>query len=208
MKQENINFRASRVGRLPLTGIWKIGRVAYGSGLENHRTAMYREFESLIFRNMKNIWFILGMCLCLLTGCKVIKYVPVKETEYVHVKDSVYLKDTTIQYKIEKQYVKDYTGLLDTLRLETDYAESEAYIDTTSSKLVGSIRNKPKILDINTQIKERIVVKDSILYKEVPVPVEVEKKIHYPYEKWLWVWAILSTVLIALIICFKIRKWH
>jgi len=154
---------------------------------------------------MKKLWIILSI-LCILSGCKVIKYVPVKETEYVHVKDSVYLKDTTIQYKIEKQYVKDYTGLLDTLKLKTDYAESEAYIDTTNNKLIGSIRNKPKILDINIQVKEKIVIKDSISYKEVPVPVEVEKKIHYSYEKWLWVWAILATVFVGLIIYNKIRK--
>ena len=205
MKQENINFRASRVGRLPLTGTWKIGRVAYGSGLENHRTAMYREFESLIFRNMNKKWIILSI-LCILSGCKVIKYVPVKETEYVHIRDSVYFRDTTIKYQIEKQFVKDYTGLLDTLRMQTDYAESEAYIDTTRNMLVGSMKNKHRNIEIPTQYKERIVYKDSIRDREVPVPVEVEKKVHYPYEKWLWVWAILATVFMGLVIYNKIRK--
>ena len=179
--------------------------MAYGGGLENHCTAMYREFESLILRNMKKLWIILSV-LCILSGCKVIKYVPIKETEYVHIKDSVYFRDTTIQYRLEKQYVRDYTGLLDTLKLETDYAQSEAYIDTTNNMLTGSIRNKEKPIYIPTQYKERIVYKDSIRDREVPVPVEVEKKIHYPYEKWLWVWAILATVFIGLTIYFKIKK--
>lgn len=180
--------------------------MAYGSGLENHRTAMYREFESLILRNMDKKCIILGIVLCVLSGCKVIKYVPIKETEYVHIKDSVYFRDTTIQYKIEKQFVRDYTGLLDTLRMQTDYAESEAYIDTTSNMLVGSMRNKNRNIEIPAQLKERIVYKDSIRDREVPVLVEVEKKVHYPYEKWLWVWAILATVFVGLIIYNKIRK--
>ena len=199
-------FRVSRVGRLPLTGTWKIGRVAYGSGLENHRTAMYREFESLIFRNMKKNWVILIALSCIISGCKVIKYVPIKETEYVHIKDSVYLRDTTIQYKIEKQYMRDYTGLLDTLRMETDYAESESYVDTAKNSLVGSIRNKDRHIDIPVQYKERIVYRDSIRDREVPVPVEKIVKTHYSYEKWLWIWSILSALIIGIAIYFKLRK--
>ena len=63
--------------------------------------------------------------LAFFTGCKTI-YVPVEHTEYVTVRDSVYLKDTTVQYKVEKEYVKDYSDLLDTLHLETGLAEARA----------------------------------------------------------------------------------
>lgn len=180
--------------------------MAYGSGLENHRAEMHREFESLIFRTMRKEWILIFVAACVLSGCKTIKYVPIKETEYVHIKDSVYLRDTTIQYKIEKQYVRDYTGLLDTLRMETNYAESESYIDTTKNALVGSLRNKNRSIDIPIQYKERIVYKDSIRDREVPVPVEKEVKTHYPYEKWLWVWSILSALVIGITIYFKLRK--
>ena len=180
--------------------------MAYGSGLENHHTEMYREFESLILRTMKKNWVILIALSCIISGCKVIKYVPIKETEYVHIKDSVYLRDTTIQYKIEKQYMRDYTGLLDTLRMETDYAESESYVDTAKNSLVGSIRNKDRHIDIPVQYKERIVYRDSIRDREVPVPVEKIVKTHYSYEKWLWIWSILSTLVIGIAIYFKLRK--
>jgi len=155
---------------------------------------------------MKKNWVILIALSCIISGCKVIKYVPIKETEYVHIKDSVYFRDTTIQYKIEKQYVKDYTGLLDTLRMETDYAESKAYVDTIRNALVGTLRNKDRSINIPIQYKERIVYKDSIRDREIPVPVEKEVKTHYPYEKWLWIWSILSTLIIGIVIYFKLRK--
>ena len=191
--------------RIAVLQQWKIGRVAYGTCLENKSTEMYREFESLIFRTMRKEWFIIFIATCVLSGCKTIKYVPIKETEYVHIKDSIYLRDTTIQYKIERQYVRDYTGLLDTLRLETDYAESESYIDTTKNALVGSIRNKDRSIDIPIQYKERVVYKDSIRDREVPVPVEKIAKTHYPYEKWLWIWSVLSALIIGLAAYFKLR---
>ena len=166
----------------------------------------YREFESLIFRTMRKEWVLIFVVTCILSGCKTIKYVPIKETEYVHIKDSVYFRDTTIQYKIEKQYTRDYTSLLDTLRIETDYAESKSYIDTARNALIGYIRNKDRSINIPIQYKERIVYRDSIRDREVPVPVEKEVKKHYPYEKWLWVWSILSALIIGITIYFKLRK--
>ena len=119
------------------------------------------------------------ICVLIIAACSTVKYVPVKETEYVTVRDTTVLRDTTIQYQIEKEYVRDYTGLLDTLRLSTGLAEAESYVDTTNNVLTGSIRNKDKTLNIPTQYKERTVYRDSIVYKEVPVPVEVTKEVRY-----------------------------
>ena len=51
-------------------------------------------------------------------SCSVIKEVPVVHTEYVHTIDSVYVKDTTIQYRIEKEYVKEYAKHIKTLCLD------------------------------------------------------------------------------------------
>ena len=102
--------------------------------------------------------------------------------------------------------MRDYTGLLDTLRMETDYAESESYVDTAKNSLVGSIRNKDRHIDIPVQYKERIVYRDSIRDREVPVPMEKIVKTHYSYEKWLWIWSILSAVIIGIAIYFKLKK--
>lgn len=143
----------------------------------------------------------------LLWGCRTIQYVPIKQTEYVTVRDSVYLRDTTIKYQVEKEYVKDYTGLLDTLELSTGLAEARAWVDTTKSVLAGEIKNKRKSIDIPVQVKEKVVVRDSIVYKEKPVPVEVEVvKTKYPAVFW-WLlgWGILSIGYIVLKVYFKMR---
>lgn len=135
------------------------------------------------------------------TACKTV-YVPVKETEYVHIKDSVYFRDTTVQYQIEKEYIRDYTGLLDTLRLSTNFSEFESYIDTLSNKLSGSARNKDKSIPVPVQYKERIVYRDSISYKEKPIPIEVEKKVRYtPWYAKILTW-IGGLALLGLLIYF------
>ena len=147
---------------------------------------------------------LLGVMVVILSSC-ITRYIPVKETEYVTVRDSVYLRDTTIQYKVEKGYVKDYTGLLDTLNLETGMAQAKAWVDTTKSVLAGEIRNKEKTVDIPVQVKEKIVYRDSIVTKEVPVEVEKIVTVHPKYEKWLWVWLIASLLVIAGAIYLKVK---
>jgi hypothetical protein len=135
-------------------------------------------------------------------GCKV-QYVPVEHTEYVTVRDSVYLRDTTIQYKIEKEYVRDYTGLLDTLDMETSYASARAWVDTSKAVLAGEIKNKENVINIPVQVKEKVTVRDSIVYQDRPVPVEVEKVVHPGYEKWLWGWLVFSLLGLALFVYFR-----
>lgn len=131
-------------------------------------------------------------------SCKV-QYVPVEHTEYVHTIDSVYFRDTTIKYKVEKEYVRDYAGLTDTLEMETSYASARAWVDTSRAVLAGSIRNKENVIDIPVSVKEKVTVRDSIVYKDVPVPVEVVvTKTKYPAAFW-WLlgWCILSIGYIA-----------
>lgn len=148
------------------------------------------------------IFILLGL---LVLSCKV-QYVPVKETEYVHTIDSVYFRDTTIQYKIEKEYVRDYTGLMDTLDLETSYASARAWLDTSRAVLAGSIRNKENVIDIPVSVKEKVTVRDSIVYKDVPVPVEVVRTVHPKYEWILWTWGIVALLGFALLAYCKIKK--
>lgn len=135
-------------------------------------------------------------------GCKV-QYVPVEHTEYVTVRDSVYLRDTTIQYRIEKEYVRDFTGLLDTLDMETSYASARAWVDTSKAMLSGEIKNKENVINIPVQVKEKVTVRDSIVYQDRPVPVEVEKVVHPGYEKWLWGWLVFSLLGLALFVYFR-----
>lgn len=145
------------------------------------------------------IIILLGM----ISGCRTIY--PVKETEKVVVKDSIFLRDTTIKYVIEKESVRDYTGMLDTLHLETSYASASAWIDTTDKKLSGQIKNKDLTLDIMTHVKERIIIRDSIKTKYVPVTMEVVKTKHPGYEPFLWAWTSITFLLLAFWIY---RRFH
>ena len=115
---------------------------------------------------MKRLLFIL----LLLTSCSTIKYIPVKETEYVTVTET--LVDTVIKWAppIEKEdkETKDTTSTV-----ETSLAKSTATV--SNGTLHHTIENK------KDSIKTKIVYKDKIVerieYKEVPVEVEVVKKV-------------------------------
>ena len=69
------------------------------------------------------------------TACSKKIYIPVEHTEYVHITDSVAVHDTTIQYRLEKEYIEKYAT--DTLKLETAYSNFVAFQDTLSGKLSG-----------------------------------------------------------------------
>lgn len=151
---------------------------------------------------MKKSIEILILLAVLFSGCRTIQYVPVKETEYVTVKETEYLKDTLVQYQIEKEYIRDWTGLLDTLRMETSYASARAWVDTSKAVLAGEIKNRENVINVPVSVKEKVIVKDSIVYKDVPVPVEVIKTIHPKYELALWAWGIVS----LLVFCFLLYR--
>ena len=132
--------------------------------------------------------------LLLLTSCSTIKYIPVKETEYVTVTET--LVDTVIKWAppIEKENkeTKDTTSTV-----ETSLAKSTATV--SNGTLHHTIENK------KDSIKTKIVYKDKIIkqteYKEVPVEVEVVKKV-VPS----WCWWLLGINILAIIV-FTIRLY-
>lgn len=154
-----------------------------------------------IYKKISVFLLVLGM----LIGCKTIQYVPIEHTEYVHQLDSVYFRDTTIQYQVVPEYVRDYRGLTDTLVLRTSLAESRSWVDTSKAVLAGEIKNRENVINVPVSVKEKVIVKDSIVYKDVPVPVEVVKTVHPAYEKWLWVYAFVSLALLGLWLWRKFR---
>ena len=137
---------------------------------------------------------ILLIFLLLCTSCSTIKYVPVKETEYVTVTETVV--DTFIKWTppIEKivNETKDTTSTV-----ETSLAKSTATV--SNGTLHHTIENK------KDSIKTKIVYKDKIIkqteYKEVPVEVEIEKKV---VPGWCW-WLLGINILVA--IGFAIRLY-
>ena len=140
--------------------------------------------------------------LAILTGCATIRPVPVETVIRYETRDSLILRDSTVMIPIER--IVDVVPAYDTLKMETSMAEARAWVDTTTHTLKGELKNKA-----GTQYKyvdrEKIVYKDSIVTKEVPVEVEVVKTVHPKYEKWLWIYTILSLAGLALLAYFKIR---
>ena len=136
--------------------------------------------------------------LLLLTSCSTIKYVPVKETEYVTVTET--LVDTVIKWtppieKVDKE-TKDTTSTV-----ETSLAKSTAIV--SNGTLHHSIENK------KDSIKTKIVYKDKIIkqteYKEVPVEIEVVKKVVPCWCWWLLAINILTIIVFAIRLYFRFR---
>ena len=147
---------------------------------------------------MKNSITLLFILLIYAVGCSTIKYVPVKETEYVTVTET--LVDTVIKWtppieKVSKE-TKDTTSIV-----ETSLAKSTATV--SNGTLHHEIENK------KDSIKTKIVYKDKIItkteYKEIPVEVEVEKKV---VPSWCW-WSlainILATIVFAIRLYFRFK---
>ena len=130
----------------------------------------------------------------LLTSCSTIKYIPVKETEYVTVTET--LVDTVIKWvpPVEKivNETKDTTSTV-----ETSLAKSTATV--SNGTLHHSIENKKDSVKTKIVYKDKIVTKTE--YKEVPVEVEVEKKV---VPSWCW-WLLGINILV--IIGFAIRLY-
>lgn len=127
---------------------------------------------------MKKFYLIFGVLLALLAAsCKTIQYVPVETVKEVRIKDSVYFRDTLIRIELEKARLSDFVDIGDTLVLSTDLARSTAFLDTASGTLRGTLENIKKEAVQNVPLKEKIVYKDSIVTKEIPVPVEVIKEV-------------------------------
>lgn len=138
-----------------------------------------------------------------LFGCGTIKPVPVETIIQYETRDSLVLRDSTVIIPVER--VVDVVPPYDTLKLETSMAEALAWVDTTTHTLKGKLENKTGI-QYKYLYKDRVEYRDSIVTKEIPVEVEKIVNKHYPYEKWLWMYFILSIAAIAFIIYSKIRR--
>ena len=159
------------------------------------------------FKTKHLIWAVFvamaAIILIFLVGCKP-KQVIVEKEKLVYVtKDSIVHRDSTIYVPVE--VYKDYA--LDTLVLRTSLAESKSWLDTSSAYIVGEIRNL-KALEVKYIEVDKWHTKDSLVYKEKPVPYPVvEEKRYIPTFAWICiVWAAISIVLLGLWLYFKFWK--
>jgi hypothetical protein len=127
------------------------------------------------------------------------------------IRDSTRFIDSIIYVPIPREKVMEIISQIDTSFLETSVAESQAYVDTNSLMIVHSLENKDTVLKERIVYKDkyitetRIVYKDSIQVKEIPVEVEVVKTV-YPKTYWyLLGFFILVLVYIGIRIYLKFK---
>lgn len=145
----------------------------------------------------------IALGLLVFAGCKTV-YIPVKETEYVQVHDTTTLHKVDTLVKVPEFHLSDYAGLADTLVLKASNSEATAWVDSTAMVLKGRLVQTGKI-PVQIVEKERVVYKDSVVTKEVPVPVETIKEV---VPKWSW-WSLgLNIITIIGIILFILRKFR
>lgn len=136
----------------------------------------------------------------ILVACSTIKYIPTNVN--TNIKDSIVVTIIDSIRIIPVEVVKDIVPQYDTLHLETSLAKSIAYVDTTNHILRGSIENKNDIV-YRIKYKDRIVYKDSISVKEVPIPVDKIVYKHYWYEKYLIIFSIICLIGICIKLFIK-----
>ena len=125
---------------------------------------------------MRNLVKILGIMM-LTASCGHLHYVPIetgttvniKDSTVIHIKDSIRISEATVY--------KDLAWLGDTLHITGNRSSMWAYADTLKETLVGSLKEDEVEEKYKIIYKDRLVYRDSIQYKEVPVPVEIEKEI-------------------------------
>lgn len=147
--------------------------------------------------NMKKLIILfLALCFCC---CKPQHQVIVEHKYEYHTVDSTVWHTDTTYFQVPVEVYADYTSLLDTLVLQTNYASSWAAVDTINMLLVGEIKNKNFQVTIEYRWKERIIKNDSIVEVEKLVPYEVEVvKTKIPTWAWLCLaWVVLCVGLVA-----------
>lgn len=131
-----------------------------------------------------------------------------KEEIHITYKDSIAWHDSTVVTYLTKERYVDVVNPLDTLNLETSYAKAQAYLDTTKRALKGSIENKPDA-PVKTKIKwkEKLVYKDTVITKEIPVEVIKYKEVtKYPKTYWWFMGiSILSAVFVGIKMYLKFK---
>ena len=148
---------------------------------------------------MGNKPYLLILVAIMLSACGTPKYITVKEKEYI--KDTVLIKADTVKVDIPVEVKVNVVPELDTLKMETSVAEAEAYLDTLTNTLKGTLKNKKTELkkEIQTIEKTKFVERKV----EVPVPYEVVKT---KVPRWAWVLLAFNvSILIGFLIRLKFR---
>lgn len=173
---------------------------ASGSVLKKSGTSYRFGSKSLLVGVILAFFLIIGLCF---TSCKPQQTVIKEETVTRYVDSTIWHTDTTY-FQVPVEVYADYTSLLDTLSLETNYAIAWSAVDTINMLLVGEMRNKDIKIPVKYLWKEKVITKDTTIYKEkveyVPQDVIVEKKVT---PTWAW-WTLIISIGLLAYICVKL----
>lgn len=136
----------------------------------------------------------------LVLSCGITKPTPGTNSQ-INIRDSVVIHKVDSVVIIPVERVVDVVPQYDTLNLETSKAKAIAYVDTTVHALKGKIENKTGS-EYKYIYKDRIVYRDSVTVKEVPVPYEVVREIT-KIPKMFW-WLLGLTLILGGWQIFKI----
>lgn len=130
-------------------------------------------------------------------GCatsKRVQYVPVQGETRIEYRDSlVYIHDT-IKVEIPKEIVKEVIPEVDTSRLETSIAYSEAYLDAKNKKLHHTLKNKETPL----KVKFDTIIKVEYVDRYINTPVIQEVPVEVPYiPTFAWICIVFTFVVAA-----------
>lgn len=131
-------------------------------------------------------------------GCGIFRKQPSTQPStnvQVLLKDSTVIKDSIRLVDLPVERIVDMVAVYDTLELETSLAKSRAWVDTSKHKLVGDIENK-KQANVRVEYRERLIYRDSVYTKEVPVPYEVVKEVT-KYPTLFWVLLVFAIIVIG-----------
>ena len=148
---------------------------------------------------MRKFIFILLFIVC---SCGPVRYIPIEKNETINIRDSVVLRDSTVITYLQKEKIKEIVPELDTLVMNTKYAKSISYLDTTTNTLQGTLEQLDSV-PVKTKIvfKDRIITQEKIVEKEIPVEVVREKKVT---PKWIW-WSLGLNFLIFVIFLLRLK---
>lgn len=132
-----------------------------------------------------------------------IVYVPTNTDTHIEYRDSVIYKVDTLRIPVPVETIKEVVPQMGVLEMSTSVAEARAWVDSTTKTLKGEMKNKKTELSQPQVVyKEKIVYRDSLIAKEIPVPVEVEKKV--PFVPFFWKFFSVIGILAIAFIVFKL----
>lgn len=102
-----------------------------------------------------------------------------RDSVIVHVRDSVFVRDTIVMADIPAESGANVLPYSDTSFLQTSLAESKAYIE--NGRIHHTLRNKSgMLLPVKVQYVDRVrsEKKDSIGWRQIVETVEVEKELN------------------------------